>query len=187
MPDIAYTPLGRNALFTGLIGHGAALLVGMMSASGGERFFGIVFPLACLALLLGGYAELKRVERRPWRDWRLYGIAAATVIPVLGPFVVLGLLFGFQRKAQGERVGPLGLFPALARLRANGLVLFLWIVFLVLLFVFTGSRDDPYFKRHRGPSGGNALQSLSDIGRYGLSGRMPQPAGLDGDACRPSA
>ncbi|HOD28371.1 MAG TPA: hypothetical protein PKH03_04100 [Syntrophales bacterium] len=187
MTDIAYTPLGRNALVTGLIGHAAALLAGMMPASGGERFFGLVFPLACLALLLGGYAELRRGGRRPWRDGRLYGIAAATAIPVLGPFVVLGLLFGFQSRTQGERIGPLGLFPALARLRANGLVLFLWIVFLVLLFAFTGSRDDPYFKRHRDRAVGNALQSHSDIGRYGLSGQTPQPVGPDGDACRPSA
>jgi len=179
MPDIATTPLGRNALFTGLIGHGAALLVGMMPASGGERFFCIVFPLSCLALLLGGYAELKRGGRRPWRDWRLYGIAAATAIPVLGPFVVLGLLLGFQSKAQGERIGPLGLFPALFRLKANGLVLFLWVVFLAALFVFTGSRDDPYFKRHRDPSGRNPPQSLSDAARYALSGRTPQSAGLD--------
>jgi hypothetical protein len=170
MTDIAYTPLGRNALVTGLIGHAAALLAGMTTASGGERFFGLVFPLACLALLLGGYAELRRGGRLPWRDGRLYGIAAATVIPVLGSLVVLGLLFGFQGKARRERIGPLGLFPALARLRANGLVLFLWIVFLAALFSYTGSRDDPYFKRHRGPAGRSALQSLPDIGRYGLSG-----------------
>jgi|LAHQ01.1.fsa_nt_gb hypothetical protein len=186
MPEIAYTPLGRNALFTGLIGHGAALLVGIMPAAGGERFFGIVFPLACLALLLGGYAELKRGGRCPLSDWRFYGIAAATVVPVLGPFVVLGLLFGFQNGVKGERIGPLGLFPALVRLRANGLVLFLWIVFLVVLFAFTGSRDDPYFKRHRDPSVRNAPQSLSDACRYGLSGRAPQPVGLDGKACRQS-
>lgn len=167
MTEIAYTKIGRNALFAGLISHVAAILVAMMSASGKEHFFGIVFFFSCLLLVVGAFAELKNRGYHPFIEWRFYVIAAVTVFPLLGPFIVLGLLYSFQKSGEEGRVGLSGLFPALFRLRANGLVLILLIVFLLILFVFTGSQDDPYYKkRYRNYQNRNAPQSVLAAGLH---------------------
>jgi hypothetical protein len=147
MPEIAYTTFGRNALLTGLISHVAAILVAMMSASGAELFFSIVLLFSCLVLVIGAYAELKNRGYSPLRDWRFYVIAAVTVFPLLGPLIVLGLLYSLQQSGQEARVSVAGLFSAIFRLKANALVLFVLISFLFLLFAVIHSRHDPYFKR----------------------------------------
>lgn len=168
MPDIAYTTIGRNALLTGLISHVTALLVAMMSVSGTEHFFSIVFIFSCFLLVVGIYAEWKHRGCCPFRDWRFYVMAAVTVLPVLGPLIVLVLLYSFQKSGQGKRAGMSDLFPALFRLQANGLVLFLLIVFLLILFVITNSQDDPYYKkRYRNYQKGNLPQSILDSSQYG--------------------
>lgn len=146
MREIANTRIGRNTLFTGLISHIAAILVAMMSASGKEHFFGIVFFLSCLLLVIGAFAEFKNRGCRPLIEWRFYVIAAVTVFPLLGPFIVLGWLYSFPKSGEEKHTGLSGLVSAFFRLRANGLVLFLLIVFLLILFVFTASQDDPYYK-----------------------------------------
>ncbi|MBA4389945.1 MAG: hypothetical protein C0399_03305 [Syntrophus sp. (in: bacteria)] len=158
MPEIAHTTLGRNALFTGLISHVAAILVSMMPASGAELFFSIVFPFSCLALVIGAYTELKNREYYPLRDWRFYVIAAVTVFPVLGPLIALGLIYRFQKNGQEARVRLSGLFLAIFRLKANALVLFALIIFLFLLFAVIHSRHDPYFKKRS--QNMNLLQSV---------------------------
>jgi len=161
MPEIAYTTFGRNALFTGLISHVAAILVGMMSASGKEHFFGIVFLLSCFLLVFGAYAELKNRGYCPLRDWRFYVITAIAVFPLVGPLIVFGLLYSFQKSGQEKRVGISGLFPAFFRLKANVLVIFLLIVFLLILFAVTNSQDDPYYKkRYRNYQNRNLPQSV---------------------------
>jgi hypothetical protein len=163
MPEIAYTSFGRNALFAGLISHVAAFLVAMLSASGTEHFFGIVFLLSCLFLMAGAYVELINRGYSPLKDWRFYVIAAVTVLPALGPLMVLGLLYSFRKSGQEKRVGLSGLFSALFRLRANVLVLFLLMVILFILFVVTNSQDDPYYKkRHRSYQSRNLPQSVLD-------------------------
>jgi hypothetical protein len=118
-----------------------------MSASGKEHFFGIVFLLSCFLLVFGAYAELKNRGYCPLRDWRFYVIAVVTVFPVLGPLIVLGLLYSFQKSGQEARVSVSGLFPAMLRLQANVLVLFGLIILLFLLFAVIHSRHDPYFKK----------------------------------------
>jgi hypothetical protein len=167
MPEIAYTTVGRNALFTGLISHVAAFLVSMMAASGTEHFFSIVFLFSCFLLIVGAYTELKHRGYYPLRDWRFYVIAAATVLPVLGPFIVLGLLYNFQKSGQEKRVNMSGLLPAIFRLKANALVLFLLIVLLLILFVVTNSQDEPYYKRYRSYQNRNLPQSVLDASQYG--------------------
>ena len=168
MQEIAYTTFGRNAFFTGLISHVAALLVAMLSASGTEHFFGMVFLLACSLFVVGAYVELKNRGYSPLKDWRFYVIAAVTVFPLLGPFIVLGLLYSFQKNGQEKRVGLSGLFPAIFRLKANVLIVFLLIVILFILFVFTNSQDDPYYKkRYRNHQNKNLQQSLLDTNQYG--------------------
>ncbi|MDZ4164140.1 MAG: hypothetical protein U1C55_03340, partial [Smithellaceae bacterium] len=145
MPEVAYTTFGRNALVAGLISQVAAILVAMMTASGAGLFFTIVFPLSCLALVAGGFAELKNREKDPLSNWRFYVIAAAAFFPLIGPLIVSGLLYSPQAGDQKARVGVSGLFLAMLRLKANGLILFLLIIVLFLLFALIHSRHDPYF------------------------------------------
>lgn len=168
MPEIAYTKIGRNALFSGLISHLAALLVAMLSSSGTDYFFSIVFPFSCVLLVVGAFSELKNRGYSPFKDWRFYLIAAVTVFPLLGPFIILGLLCRFQKSGQENRVGMSGLFPALFRLKANVLIVFLLIVILLILFVFTNSQDDPYYKkRYRNHQNKNLQQSVLDAAPCG--------------------
>jgi hypothetical protein len=140
----------------------------MMAASGTEHFFSIVFLFSCFLLIVGAYTELKHRGYYPLRDWRFYVIAAVTVLPVLGPFIVLGLLYNFQKSGQEKRVGMSSLFPAIFRLKANALVLFLLIVFLLVLFVVTNSQDEPYYKkRYRNYQNRNLPQSVLDASQSG--------------------
>ncbi|MCK7510249.1 MAG: hypothetical protein MZV70_43530 [Desulfobacterales bacterium] len=95
----------------------------------------MVFLLACALFVVGAYVELKDRGYSPLKDWRFYVIAAVTVFPLLGPFIVLGLLYGSQKNRQQKLVGLSGLFPAIFRLKANVLIVFLLIVILLILFV----------------------------------------------------
>ena len=140
MPKIAYTTFGRNALLTGLISHVVAILVGMMSVSGTDVFFKIVYPFSWMLLLAGAYTELRHRGSRPLNTWRFYLIVFAFVFPILGPLIVIGLIYSSHES--GRQPGNLsGLFPAMLKLRANALLLF-------LLFAVIHSKHDPYFKRH---------------------------------------
>ena len=180
MPEIAYTTFGRNALLTGLISHVAAILVAMMSASGAELFFSIVFPFSCLVLVIGAYAELKNRGYYPLRDWRFYVIAAVSVFPLLGPLIVLGLLYSFQKSGQEARVRVSGLFSAIFRLKANTLVLFVLIIVLFLLFAVIHSRHDPYFKKRS--QNRNLPQSVLAAGQHDNFVKSSRPKSLHGSA-----
>jgi hypothetical protein len=153
MPEIAYTTFGRNALVAGLTGHVAAILAGMMSASGTDIFFKVVYPFSCLAFMVGAYAELLHRGAHPFSTWRFYLIAMACVFPVLGPLIVFGLIYSFPRddaKAQGNLAG---LFPAILKLRANALMVFVLLIVLFFLFAVISGKNDPYFKRRVPDSG----------------------------------
>ncbi|MFH2046521.1 MAG: hypothetical protein ABIK92_15395 [Pseudomonadota bacterium] len=147
MQEIAYTGFGRNTLVTGLLSHFATLLVAMMTVSGADLFFSITFPFSCFALAVAAYVELKHRGCHPLSSLRFYIILAMTVIPLLGPLIILGLLYSLKKSGQETRTGLSGLFSALLRLKANLLVLFVLILFLFLLFAVIHSRHDPYFKR----------------------------------------
>ncbi len=167
MPEIAYTSIGRNMLFTGLISHVAAILVATMAASGRDHFFGFVYLFSCLLLVAGAFAELKKKGYRPLIEWRFYVIAALTVFPLLGPLMVLGLVYSIPKSGQEERVSLSGLLPAFFRFRANGVVLFLLMIFLFVLFLFASRQDDPYFKkRYRNDLGRNLPKSVLAAGHH---------------------
>jgi hypothetical protein len=146
MREIAYTGFGGNALFAGLIFHFASILAGVMSSSGSDVFFKVVYPASWALWIAGGYAELQHRSIRPVAAWRFYLIAAVSVFPVLGPLIVLGLIYSAPEK-ENRTGGLTGLFPALLRLRANMLLIFVWILLLFLLFAFLHSSNDPYFKK----------------------------------------
>ncbi|MEE9910522.1 MAG: hypothetical protein K4571_02260 [Deltaproteobacteria bacterium] len=170
MLEIATTRIGRNALFAGLISHMAALLVAMSSSSGAEHFFRMVFPFSSVLLVVGAFAELKGGGLAPFRNWRFYPIAAVTVIPFLGPFLVLGGLYRMQESRRGKSISLTGLLSALFRLKANLLIILLLMVLLLLLFVFTNGRDDPYYKkRHRNR---NMPQSVLTVSQHEHDARI---------------
>lgn len=149
MREIAYTSFGRNVLVAGLICHLAAILAGMMTASGTDLFFKIVYPVSWGLLIAGSYAELRHRGGRPLNAWRFYLIVMAAVFPLLGPLVILGLIYSFPESG-GEGQGNLsGLFSAILKLRASVLMVFVWIMLLFLLFAVISSRNDPYFQKHR--------------------------------------
>lgn len=146
MGEIAYTKFGRNALFIGLISHVAALLAAMMP-SPGSAFFKIVYSFAWLALILGAYVELENRGYWPFGNWRFYIIAAVNAFPFIGPLIAFLVLYRLQRGGEEERVRVCGMFASVLRLRANLLVLFIFIVILFILFAVILSRHDPYFKK----------------------------------------
>jgi hypothetical protein len=146
MPEIAYTTVGRNALFTGLISHISAILAGMIPASGND-YFQIVFLFSCLSLIVSVYVELKHRGSNPFKEGLFYTISAVNVLPLIGPFIGLGLLYRSQKTEQGGLVAASGFFPAIFRIKANILIIFLLGALLLVLFVLTSSRDGPYYER----------------------------------------
>jgi hypothetical protein len=117
----------------------------MLAASGTELFFKIVYLASWAALNAGVFVELKYRGRRPARDWRCYLIAAASLLPLLGPLLLLGFVY---RRQEGQS-GLSGLFPAMLQLRANALLVFILLILIFLFFALIRSRHDPYFRKIR--------------------------------------
>lgn len=147
--EIATTVFGRNALTAGCICHAAALLAGMTTSSGADVFFKMIYPASWVLMTAGAYAEMRRRGGRPLNSWRFYAAATASVFPLLGPPLVLGLIYTFAqigREGQGDLSG---FMPALGRMRGNLLTVFALILLLFLFFAFIHSRHDPYFQKNR--------------------------------------
>jgi hypothetical protein len=140
MQEIAYTTFGRNSLFLGLLSHIAAILVVMMSASGTAQFFNIVFPASCLFLIIATHREFKHRGAHPFKQWLFYVAAVVTIVPLIGPILVSGILYGFQSSKNTKLVGMLGFVPALFRLRTNVLTGFALIMVFFILFILTIGR-----------------------------------------------
>jgi hypothetical protein len=85
----------------------------------------------------------------------------ATVLPVLGPLILLDLIYSFPREGRQRQGNLSGLIPAILKLRANGMMVFVLLLFLFILFAFLHSRHDPYFKRRtpNHPSSQSALNT----------------------------
>ena len=150
MPLIAYTKTGNTCLVAGLITHAAALLVGMMTVAGAGAFFQITYVSSCVLIAAGGFAELCHRQMPPLRGWRFYIMAAATVFPVLGPLMVLALIYSSPwDDAQAYSPGLSGFFAAVRHLKANAAVVVLLLLILLLLFAVLDSRIDPYFTHHK--------------------------------------
>ncbi|MHB8108623.1 MAG: hypothetical protein ACYDHW_01160 [Syntrophorhabdaceae bacterium] len=145
MPEIAYTTIGRNSLFLGLISHIAAILVAMMP-SGAAQFFTVVFPISCLFLIVAVHTELKHRGSHPFKQWLFYAAAAATIFPLIGPALVLAFLYSFQESKSSIGRKIFGFIWAVFRLKANMLLGFALILILLVLFFFTTSRSERYHK-----------------------------------------
>lgn len=147
MREISYTTFGRNALSTGLVSHIAALLAGMMPVSGARTFFYAAYGFACLAFVLGAYAELKDRGYAPVRSLSFYGAAAAAVLPVIGPVAALLMLYAARGNRKGEPFTIGGMLVSIPRLKVNPLILFLFLTILFIFFALSIRQDDPYFKK----------------------------------------
>jgi hypothetical protein len=147
MSEISYTTLGGNALLTGIIAHIAAVVIAVMPVSGTTLFSGILFPFSCLALAAGSYAELQHRSCRPFTDRRLYVIAAATLLPIMGPLIISGILYTIRGKEEKTGLSIPGMISAMLRLKANPILLFLLIIIILLFFALIHSQDDPYFRK----------------------------------------
>lgn len=147
MIEIAYTTFGRNTLVIGLISHVTALLVAMMPASGAGSFLSVLYPFYWITIVSSVYKELRDRGYRPSGNWRFYILMAATVIPILGPMTALMTLYGMQESNKIKQEKPKGFLASFLRLRANSLLIFLFILILFILFAVILSRNDPYFKR----------------------------------------
>lgn len=147
MKEIAYTTFGRNALVIGLISHVTALLVAMMPVSGADSFFSILYPFYWLTFISGVYKELSNRSYKPSINWCFYMVMLATAIPILGPTTGLMMLYGMQGNGKERQDKPLGFLTSVLRLRANVLLIFLFLTIFFILFAVMLVRNDPYFKR----------------------------------------
>lgn len=147
MSKIASTAVGNNAIVIGLMSHGAALLMAMMPASGAGYLFSVLYPLYWILFVLGLYKEMHQRSLSPLGAWRFYAACAATIIPILGPLAALITLYSMQGNSTVKQDRSPGFFSSLAGLRANSLLIVLFVVILFLLFAMMSIRNDPYFKR----------------------------------------
>jgi len=147
MKEIAYTTFGRNALVIGLISHVTALLVAMMPVSGADSFFSILYPFYWLTFISGVYKELSNRSYKPSTNWRFYMVMLATALPILGPTTGLLMLYGVQGNGKEGQDKPLGFLTSVLRLRANLLLIFLFMGIFFILFAVMLVRNDPFFKR----------------------------------------
>lgn len=148
--EVAYTPIGRNLLFIGLLTHLGALFLAMTGLPGIDSHLYFLYISFWLLLIVGLYTELLDRGYRPARDYRFYLLALLAIYPVVGPlttFMALYLLAGPGKKAPFSISGMIGSF---FRLRASGSFLLLTLLLLFALFAFIYSTHDPYFKRVRG-------------------------------------
>lgn len=147
--EIATTVFGRNVLTAGWICHVAALLAGMTTASGADLFFKVVYPVSWGFLIAGAYVEMRRRGGSPLNTWRFYAAAMASVFPLLGPPLVLGLIYTFAQSSREGQGDLSGFIPALGRMRGNLLTVFVLILVLFIFFAFIHGRRDPYFQKNR--------------------------------------
>lgn len=151
MKEIAYTSFGRNSLVTALISHAAALITGMMPASGAGLFFSLLYPFYWLLFIAGVYKELSERGYSPSASLRFYMAAAAAGIPVIGPLTGLMVLYNMQGSKhikQDEK--SFGFIASIFKLRANLLLVFLFVVIIFIVFALVTTKSDPYFKRKAG-------------------------------------
>jgi hypothetical protein len=153
--EVAYTPIGRNALFVALVTHAAALFLAMTGLPGVVSWFYSLYLSGWALLIVGLHAELRDRGYRPVRDYRFYLLAFLAIFPIVGPLVALIALSLMTGIGKETPFSFFGMIASFLRLRANSIVILLSVLLLFALFAFIYSSRDPYFKRareKRGPS-----------------------------------
>jgi uncharacterized membrane protein len=147
--EVAYTPVGRNSLFVGLVTHVAALYLSMTPDFGIRFYFYLLYLSGWALLIVGMFAELHDRGHRPAGNFRFYLVSFLAIFPIVGPLTVLIALYLMTGTAKTAPFSPLGMIGSFLRLRASGIVIVLALLLLSALFVFIYSTHDPYFKRVR--------------------------------------
>jgi len=147
MKEIAYTSFGRNSLVIGLISHAAALIIGMMPASVAGSFFVALYSFSWLIFVSGAYQELTDRGYRPLGIMHFYMAVVAAVIPFIGPLTGLMMLYNLQgSKDTSQEKTPFGFVASIFKLRANVLLVFLFIAVIFIVFALVNTKNDRYFK-----------------------------------------
>ena len=158
--EVAYTSLGRNVLFLGLVTHVAALFLAMTPDFGVRFYFYSLYIFCWVLLIVGLYAELHDRAYRPSGDYRFYLLSLLAIFPIVGPLMTLIGLYSMTGAGEKAPFSFFGMIASFLRLRANSIVILLFLLLLSALFVFIYSTHDPYFKRARG----NRVSSMGRIG-----------------------
>lgn len=133
---IAKTALGNNLLGLGLLNHLCALVIAATPLL--ERV-GIVFYLiATVLLVLGLFSQWNA----PLRDSRFYAACAAAILPLVGPFIALKMVY-FEKR--GEHPAQEHWITSTFALRIHPAVLLLWSVALAVTVAVTFQQHDRYF------------------------------------------
>jgi hypothetical protein len=148
--EVAYTPIGRNVLFVGLITHVAALFLAMTGLPGVRSWYYFLHISCWVLLVVGLYAELYDREYRPAREYRYYLLSILAIVPIVGPLMTLIALYLMTGGGKEAPFSFFGMIASFLRLRANSIVILLSLLLLSALFVFLYSSHDPYFKRPHG-------------------------------------
>lgn len=148
--EVAYTPIGRNLLFIGLLTHLGALFLAMTGLPGIDSHFHFLYIFFWALLIVGLYAELLDRGYRPSRDYRFYLLALLAAFPIVGPLTTLIALYSLAGPGNNMPFSISGMIGSFFRLRANGVPLLIALLLLFALFAFIYSTHDPYFKRVRG-------------------------------------
>lgn len=157
--EVAYTPIGRNALFVGLVLHVAALCLAMMPDFGVRFYFYSLYLLSWALLIAGMFTELRDRGYRPSGDYRLYLLSILAIVPIVGPLATLIALYLITGGGKEAPFSLLGMIGSFLRLRASGIAILILFLILSALFAFIYSTHDPYFKRVRGKRVSNGLHA----------------------------
>jgi hypothetical protein len=158
--DVAYTAVGRNLLFVGLVTHVAALFLSMTPDFGIRSYFYFLYLSSWALSVAGLFLEMRDRGYRPAREVRFLLLSLVALLPFIGPltaWIALYLLAGTRKTT------PFSLFGMIAsffRLRASGAVLLITLLLLSALFAFIYSTHDPYFKRVR-EKRGTSMERIS--------------------------
>jgi hypothetical protein len=160
--EVAYTPLGRNALFIGLVTHVAALFLAMTPDFGVRFYFFSLQILSWVLLIVGLHAELSDRGYRPFGDYRFFLLSFLAIFPIVGPLMILIALYLLTGAGKKAPFSFFGMIASFLRLRASSIVILLSLLLLSALFVFIYSTHDPYFKRARGKRG-SSIQWIAPV------------------------
>lgn len=126
---IAKTSLGNNLLGLGLFSHINALWIGMIPQL---DTIAICLYLAAVFLLIAGVT----VEWDNLRtDVLFYAASGASILPLIGPFIALKMVYSHSRKETGTPPKK-GWIASLFTLKIHSIALLMWMIALTVVIAF---------------------------------------------------
>lgn len=126
---IAKTSLGNNLLGLGLFSHMNALWIGMIPQLDTIAIF---LYFAAIFLLIAGLT----VEWvNPRTDARFYAACGVSILPLIGPFTALKMVYSHSRK-NNETPSTKGWIASVFTLKIHPIALLVWMIALTVVSVF---------------------------------------------------